>query len=322
MDSFVVVVIILFILVVGIIILLNIYSNKNNSKYNNETYENIGYPNSPYDSTPINKIIFHTDDSNVKTFLNRNDGMDVNIDYKYDFDRMRFPDSDGHVDYSPYQCKIKVPKDSQNTPVSVPSMYAPSYEGNRIEKFSLDTDYDRSIADVLNSDVRDNDSEYREINKEINQGLINELEYTPEPNKPVGYIPGYVSEKQIRNEKLNTNIGRIIPPLNPPVIKDVNGNVCLNKSLNRLHAHGSIPYKNLDVCGQLTSNIDGVKYGMDPADFYRKDFRPIPAENIDTARFKGFNYGDYGEAASPADIGRIPLEKTNNYPVGVNYAFT
>lgn len=319
MDSFVVIVIILFILVVGIIILLNIY-NGNKNKYNNETYESIGYPNTPYDSTPINKIVFHNNEANVKTFLNRNDGMDVNIDYKYDFDRMRFPDNDGQVDYSAYECKVKVPKDSQNTPTAVPSMYAPSYVGNRIEKFSLDSDYDRSIADVLNSDVKD--AEYQEINKEINQGLINELEYTPEPNKPVGYIRGSVSKKQIMNEKLNSNIGQIIPPISSPVIKDVNGNVCRNKSLNRLHAHGTIPYKNLDVCGQLTSNIDGEKYGMDPADFYRNDFRPQPAENIDNARFKGFNYGDYGETASPADIGRIPLEKTNNYPVGVNYAFT
>src|SRR5437879_2504927 len=100
MDSFVITVIILFIIVIGIIIFLNIYKN------NDENYDNIGYPNTPYDSTPINKLIFRNKGIAEKTFLNRNDGMNVEKDFKNDVDRIRFPDTADHVNYSPYECKI------------------------------------------------------------------------------------------------------------------------------------------------------------------------------------------------------------------------
>lgn len=38
-------------------------------------------------------------------------------------------------------------------------------------------------------------------------------------------------------------------------------------------------------------------------------------------RFRGYNYGIIDEYGSPYNTGRISLEKTNTYPVGVNYVF-
>ena len=95
---------------------------------------------------------------------------------------------------------------------------------------------------------------------------------------------------------------------------------CPNKSLNKSHETGTIPYKQNAVCTQMLSNIQGDMNGIDPADFYRKRVKPVAA-NLEDERYSGYNYYTFEGNGKPQEIGRISLNKTNDFPVGVNYAF-
>ena len=98
---------------------------------------------------------------------------------------------------------------------------------------------------------------------------------------------------------------------------DQNNMKCPNKSLNELHKSGA-KYYDTKVCGQTYSNIQGDMNGMDPADFYKKNF--IARRGIlDDDKYRGFNYNEFVNNGSPSDVGRIPLYKTNDYPVGSNF---
>ena len=118
---------------------------------------------------------------------------------------------------------------------------------------------------------------------------------------------------------------------------------CQNKSLNELHKLGNTYYKNGSVCNQLMSTaqltssfpsgsypfkIDGYntrnetinEEPIDPVDFYKNIYKPRRL-SLEDDRFKGWNYNNFENNGSLDDIGDIQLRKTNNYPVGVNFAF-
>lgn len=95
---------------------------------------------------------------------------------------------------------------------------------------------------------------------------------------------------------------------------------CPNKSLNKSHEMGPTPYRHNAVCTQMMSNIQGDMNGIDPADFYRKKVKAVAA-NLEDERYSGYNYYTYDGNGTPQEIGRISLNKTNDFPVGVNYAF-
>lgn len=105
-------------------------------------------------------------------------------------------------------------------------------------------------------------------------------------------------------------------------------NTCPNKSLNMLHKSGPYPVKKNSVVGQLQSDLTSPNTpeniinknatSLRPVDFYKNVFSKIVADGDD--RFKGYNYGVSDDLGSPYDVGRISLEKTNIYPVGVNFA--
>jgi len=119
---------------------------------------------------------------------------------------------------------------------------------------------------------------------------------------------------------------------------------CPNKSLNELHRHGDIYTKNGSVChqkistDQMTSSFpykkmkESVIHGyntnekdidevpIDPAEFYKSIYKPRKAF-LEDERFSGWNYNSFENNGSPSDVGYIPLNKTNTFPVGVNFAF-
>jgi hypothetical protein len=112
----------------------------------------------------------------------------------------------------------------------------------------------------------------------------------------------------------------------------INNGGCPNKSLNELHMTGKNMYKIDNTCGQLASNAQLDKSGepsshfngsdneVDPAEFYKVRYRAIPLQ-LEDDRFKGWNYDTFGSNGHPSDVGFIPLSKTNDFPVGVNYKF-
>lgn len=125
-----------------------------------------------------------------------------------------------------------------------------------------------------------------------------------------------------KNQEINQEINQDLESeLSGSPVRDINGNTCQNKSLNDKFKTGSIPYKD-KACGQLSSNMDGntIIGGIDPAEFYRDKYLAYPVSMGDD-KYYGFNYNNFGDNGSPADIGNIPLYKTNNFPVGVNYKF-
>jgi len=99
---------------------------------------------------------------------------------------------------------------------------------------------------------------------------------------------------------------------------------CPNKSLNEMHKSGTMPLQPNKVCSQSSSNNytksnagDTRLEIEDPARYYQMMYAKMPAK-FDDGRFAGYNYYSFPGYGTVRNIGQIPLEKTNDYPIGAN----
>lgn len=193
-------------------------------------------------------------------------------------------------------------------------------------------DYNRLVYPNDNDDV----VPYGDTNCKL-QNKMDQLDYAPNYN---------VSTNRIKNG-INTdnpdefNGNKISISDEKQREGDYKNSACPNKSLNELHKHGDTYYKNGSVCHQKSSTTqmtssfpynepivhgyntkgeDITETPIDPAEFYKNIYKPRKA-NLEDERFKGWNYNNFEDKGAPADVGYIPLGKTNDFPVGANFAF-
>jgi hypothetical protein len=152
-------------------------------------------------------------------------------------------------------------------------------------------------------------------------------------------IQNYSKEFNIDVSELGTNKGNISKPsyfdkvtyrpiICPnnvkKIIKEKENNVtCSNDSLNYLHSTGQTFLEKNKLmetnCGQEEKE-EKEEEEFDPATYYKKFNKPFSAQLEDPC-FKGYNYVSYSNKPRYLDVGHISLERSNKYPVGINYAF-
>lgn len=168
------------------------------------------------------------------------------------------------------------------------------------------------------------------------------------PNQNDEYVPYGDTVCKLKNSTQVDNPNEFnaekvsIPKIMEMQENEIMDKSCPNKSLNELHKSGNVYTKNGSVChqkmstDQMTSSFpykkpvihgyntnkeDLDEVPIDPGEFYRSIYKPRKAY-LEDERFAGWNYNAFENNGAPADVGYIPLSKTNSYPVGMNFAFS
>lgn len=160
--------------------------------------------------------------------------------------------------------------------------------------------------------------------------VINEMKF-PNDGNIVGYgdyiYNGPIQENNNKNVITNINNG---DPTIDQRAQDVSNvplkysNRCANKSANEVDKCGTgylQPNKESNQClpnADTNNNFEIERLGIeDPAKYYQIMYARMPL-NFDDGGFAGYNHFTFPGFGGIKNIGQIPLQKTSDYPIGVN----
>lgn len=150
----------------------------------------------------------------------------------------------------------------------------------------------------------------------INSNNINKQEMFTSTQLPINDFKNIINEIKFSNNDI-VEYGNYI--CHKKQSQSINNNNQLKFSNNN-RSHTTVQ---LNKACDSSSNTENkhtstkTEYIGDPALYYQMMYSKIPTK-FDDGKFAGYNYYSFPGFGGIKNIGQIPLQKTNSYPIGIN----